>query len=204
MSNPLRSRLMVALAAVFALAGVACADTDDDIEPDPPQNGEDTEQTDEAYNEADTEFLQLMVPHHEEAVEMAEMVPERTERQELNDLADAVIASQEAEIDEMSMMLEEAGSEPASMQELHDDHSDVDMPGMMDHAEMEQLGDASDEDFDVRFVEMMIEHHQGAIVMAEDVLAEGEHPDVAQLAEDVIDEQQAEVEMMENWLQTWR
>lgn len=148
------------------------------------------------YNEADVTFLQDMVPHHEQAIEMARMVEGATDRPELNELAGNVIESQTAEIDEIRSMLEDAG-EDAGM--------DMDMGGStgMSPEEMEELSSLEGEEFDAMFSEMMIRHHTEAIAMANDVLEEGEHPDVETMARGIIDEQQAEIDQLEGWLEEW-
>ena len=77
---------------------------------------------------------------------------------------------------------------------------DSDSMGMMSGEDMEQLEAASGAEFDRMFLEMMIEHHRGAIAMAQDVQADGSHPDVLALAGDVVADQAAEVEEMEGLL----
>lgn len=158
-----------------------------------------------SYNDADVAFLEGMIPHHRQAVEMAEMVPDRTDRPELVDLADDIIASQNEEIETMSGMLADAGVEPPPADGTggHDAH-DMEMSGMMSAEQMEELTDLSGEAFDLRFTDMMIRHHQGAVEASEQVLEEGEHPEIAELAEQVIDEQQAEIRRMQDWQRQWR
>lgn len=151
-----------------------------------------------AYNDADVEFLQQMVPHHEQAIEMAEMVESRTDRPELNTLAKNIIESQSAEIEEINAMLEEADADAG---DAGMDHGGMDMG--MSEEDIDALADAEGEEFDVMFAEMMIEHHQSAIAMANDVLEGGENADVATLAQGIIDEQQKEIDDLETWLQEW-
>ena len=153
-----------------------------------------------SFNEADVQFLQDMIPHHEEAIEMAEMVEDRTDRPELNTLAGNIIESQSAEIEEIGSLLEDAGeSEGAG------DHS-MDMGGDdmgMSEDDMDALEASEGEEFDKMFSEMMIEHHTSAIEMANTVLDEGENPDVATLAEGIISEQEKEIADLESWLEEW-
>ena len=163
--------------------------------------GNDTETTGAggSFNEADVQFLQEMVVHHEQAIEMAEMVEGATDRPELNTLAGNIIESQTAEIDEINALLEEAGAE-----------ADEGMGGMdmgsgmgMSEEDMDALEASEGEEFDKMFSEMMIEHHTEAIEMANEVLDEGENADVATLAEGIIAEQEKEVADMESWLEEW-
>jgi uncharacterized protein (DUF305 family) len=152
-------------------------------------------------NEADVEFVQGMIPHHEGAIEMAELVEGRTDRQELIDLADEIIEVQDDEISLLRGMLDRMGADEMAMDDMGDmDHGDM---GMMDDAAMEELRDLEGDEFDRRFMEAMIVHHEGAIDMAERVLAEGQDEEVAGLAQLVIDAQEAEIEQMQQWLEEW-
>ena len=147
------------------------------------------------YNQADIDFLQAMIPHHEQAIEMAEMVEERTDRPELNELAGNVIESQTAEIDEIESMLEDAGEEAMDMA----DHGAMGMS----QEELDELESLRGAKFDKMFSEMMIRHHEEAITMSRDVLDSGQSPDVADLAQGIIDEQQAEIQDLQTWLEEW-
>lgn len=154
------------------------------------------------YDDADIAFLQGMLPHHQEAIEMAELVADRTDRPELNDLADDIIASQSEEIDKIETMLRESGEEVPA-EDAGMDMGEEEPMGGMSEEEMKALMDAGGEDFDRMFTRMMIQHHQEAVQMANDVLTEGQHPDVAELAQAIIDEQQAEIDKMMAWRDEW-
>lgn len=154
-----------------------------------------------SFNEADVTFLQDMVPHHEQAIEMAEMVESRTDRPELQELASNVISSQTAEIEEINGLLEDAGEEASG-----DMDHDMDMGGSdmgMTQEEMDALMEAEGEDFDKMFSEMMIRHHEAAIAMSNDVLENGENSEVATMAQGIIDEQQKEIDDLKTWLEEW-
>ena len=153
---------------------------------------------DVALNEADVTFLQMMIPHHEQANEMAEMAEGATERPELAELAATILSTQTAEIEQMNGLLEAAG-EDAGMGGM--DMSS--MPGMMDEAQMAELMQLRDVAFDLAFIDRMTEHHSGAIEMAETVLADGENPEVGQLAQEIIDAQQTEIDQMAQWQEQW-
>ena len=152
-----------------------------------------------AYNEADVEFLQQMLPHHEQAIEMAEMVEDRTDRSELITLAGNIIESQTAEIEEINNLLEDAGEEAAEDDPMDHGGSST---GMSEE-DMDALEAAEGEEFDKMFAEMMIEHHSSAIEMANTVLEDGENSEVASLAEGIIEEQEKEIKDLEGWLQEW-
>jgi uncharacterized protein (DUF305 family) len=200
-----RTRLRAAsVAAVFGLVLAACGQDDDPtIEaPADEQSADDPAAEGDAavegeHNEADVEFVQGMIPHHEGAIEMAELVEDRTERQELVDLADEIIEVQDEEIAQLRGMLDRMGADEMAMDD------DMDDMGMMDDAEMEELRALEGDEFDRRFMGAMIVHHEGAIDMAERVLAEGQDAEVAEVAQDVITAQEAEIEQMERWLEAW-
>jgi len=215
-----RTRLQLAATAVaLSVVLVACGQGDpavdapdgeatdaqtDVTEEQPPEEAADEQVVDPAEgdaNEADIAFVQGMVPHHEGAIEMSELVEGRTDRQELIDLADEIIAVQDAEISMLRGMLDRMGADEMAMDEMGDmDHGDM---GMMDDAAMEELRELEGDRFDRRFMEAMIVHHEGAIDMAERVLAEGQDTEVAGLAEAVVAAQEAEIEQMRTWLDEW-
>lgn len=154
------------------------------------------------FNQADVTFLQDMVSHHSQAVEMAQLVDERAAHEELKQLADTIIADQTQEIDTMTGLLEAAGAPPPSEAAQGMEHG-MQMPGMAGESEMAALRDLQGEQFDLRFIDMMTAHHQGAIQMAEQVLREGENPRVADLARQIIEAQRAEIDQMAAWRQEW-
>lgn len=151
-------------------------------------------------NEADVTFLQMMIPHHEQAVEMASLVEGRTDRPELVEPADAIIATQNAEVEEMNGLLAAADAEPAGGM---DQMPSMSMPGMMDQSEMDEMTALEGDAFVAAFLEAMTTHHQGAIEMAETVLDEGTNAEVLELARDVIAAQQTEIDQMAAWKQEW-
>ena len=108
-------------------------------------------------------FTQHMIPHHRQALEMAELVQSRTTRPELVKLAGDITNTQGDEISRMQRWLQRWGK-PEGMTAM--DHHQMAMPGMMDHAEVGRFMGLEDAQFDVAFVDMMSRHHQGAIVMA--------------------------------------
>jgi len=172
-------------------------------------------QPDRALTDADVAFLQRMIPHHEEAIAMAELVPERTDRQELIALSRSMGASQRAEIIRMQDMLAAAAADPSrpadadvdARPQLHDSPGTMDHPRPIDPSEMpemEALARLSGPAFDVHFAAFMIQHHREAIEHAAWVLAEGQDPAVAELARGIIAEQGAEIAQLELWLEEWR
>ncbi|MGE0305863.1 MAG: DUF305 domain-containing protein, partial [Acidimicrobiia bacterium] len=139
-----------------------------------------------ALNDADVEFAQGMIAHHEQAVEMAEIAldPNRQAGAEVTDLATRIQAAQEPEIEQMTAWLTEAGeSITMDMSEGHDMSS---MEGMMTAEQMDALAVATGTEFDTMWLEMMIAHHEGAISQSQTVKANGSSPDVLALADQII------------------
>jgi uncharacterized protein (DUF305 family) len=145
------------------------------------------------FNDADVEFLQGMIPHHEQAIEMAEVAldPSVGASAEVVDIATRIKAAQDPEIEQMTAWLT-AWGQPLQM-DTSGGHDMSSMEGTMTAEEMDMLGAATGAEFDAMWTEMMIRHHQGAISMAQDVKANGANPDVLQLADQIIAAQQAEV-----------
>lgn len=145
------------------------------------------------FGDADVEFLQGMIPHHQQAVEMAEMALDPTvgASPAVVAFATRIKAAQDPEIEQMTSWLT-AWGQPVQM-DTSGGHDMSSMDGMMTAAEMDGLTAAKGADFDTMWRDMMIRHHQGAITMAEQVKTSGSNPDVSKLADQIITVQQAEV-----------
>ena len=153
-----------------------------------------------AANDADVTFTQNMIPHHQQAIEMAELVDTHTRRPELRTLAERIAASQGQEVTLMQGWLQ-AWGKPAAPHGM--DHGGMHMPGMMSEADMRQVTATRQQSFDVLFLEMMSAHHQGDIEMATTELRDGSLPEVKRLAQQIIDDQQAEIDQFQQWQQEW-
>ncbi|AII11189.1 DUF305 domain-containing protein [Rhodococcus opacus] len=161
-------------------------------------------QTSVAFNEADVMFLQMMYPHHAQAVEMADMVEGRTTNPQVLELAGAVTSAQGPEMEQITSLLAQWGkpapaADGGSMDGM--DHGGGGTSGMMTAEQMTELAGKSGADFDTAWLTMMVEHHSGAIEMAQTELADGRNADAKQLATDVIGAQQAEITTMNALLQ---
>jgi uncharacterized protein (DUF305 family) len=156
----------------------------------------------QTFNDADVTFATDMIPHHRQATEMAAMAAERSQDPEIKKLASAIQAAQQPEIDTMSSWLKAWGKPipegTAGMEGM--DHATGDMPGMMTTEEMNQLHNKTGVGFDRMFLTMMIEHHEGAIRMAETEQANGSNPDAVALAKKIAQDQQAEIKTMQELL----
>lgn len=213
----IRTHPALLLAVVLSLLLAACNDAGDSVGISDGPSQADTTTAEEpgsdaadAFTDVDVTFLQGMIPHHAQAVEMAELVADRTAHpDELNALAEEIIAAQEDEIDEMNALLEAAGDEPVDAAMGGMNHSDMGsgemaMSGMMSGEDMTALAEADGDTFDGQFLEMMIAHHEGAIEAAQQVLDQSDgSPEVADLAQRIIDAQEAEIAQMQGWQQDW-
>ena len=128
-------------------------------------------------NNADLAFTMMMIPHHEGAIEMSDVLLSKSGVEpEVAELAEQIKGAQGPEIEQMTTWLDDwdqAVPDPDAMMDDNMDHSGgMMMSGMMSEADMASLGNATGTDFDRMFLEMMILHHEGAIEMAEEELAE--------------------------------
>ena len=146
-------------------------------------------------NGIDRAFAEQMIPHHQGAIDMAEVALERAEHPELRELAEQIISSQESEIAELEEALDEelAGVEPKSL------GMSMEMMGMGMDPEM--LSEA--QPFDQAFIDMMIPHHEGAIVMSDVELQRGENPEMQDLAREITAAQEREIAQMREWRRAW-
>jgi uncharacterized protein (DUF305 family) len=148
------------------------------------------------HNDADIAFATNMIPHHQQAVDMAELAIQRADAPEIKSLAERIRAAQQPEIDQMTAWLNAWGAPLPSGQ--HNGHGS--MPGMMSEEQMNQLRQATGTEFERQFLLMMIEHHQGAIEVARTELTDGANAEAKALAQRIIDDQQAEITEMQSLL----
>src|SRR5690606_39526011 len=185
----------------------ACGDGEQTT-PEEPAAGTATEETtdgateaEDVHNDADTMFAQMMIVHHEGAIEMADLAVEKADSEEVRSLAERISAAQGPEIEQMTSWLETWGEETSPMGHEGMDHGGMDMEGMSQEEAMAELESLSGAEFDQRFLELMIAHHRGAVDMAQEELDGGENPQALELAQKIIDDQQAEITEMEELLQ---
>lgn len=148
------------------------------------------------FNVTDVYFAQGMIPHHGQAVQMADMALETSTNPDVTALAEQIKAAQSPEIEQMTTWLTDWDQTVPDPHAVMDDNMDGAGGMMMSAADMARLGNATGADFDRMFLEMMILHHEGAIEMAEQELAEGKYQPTKDLAQAVITGQQAEIEEM--------
>ena len=158
-----------------------------------------TEIAKNSYSRDDVTFMQDMIPHHNQAVQMAALVADRTNSEELTAIAGRIDASQADEIQFMQEWLATRGEDVPDPTAHHAMHMSHDMAGMASPEQMAQLAAASATDFDRLFLELMIEHHKGAVVMVRDLLSRSGSaydPVLFQFVNDIINDQNSEIDRM--------
>jgi uncharacterized protein (DUF305 family) len=155
---------------------------------------------DAEFNATDVAFAQGMIPHHAQAVVMADMALAQSTSPAVTELATQIKAAQTPEIEQLTKWLQAWGQpvpDPNGSMDLS--MSDMDgmmMSGIMSDADMARLGNATGTDFDSMWLEMMVQHHEGAISMARDEVTGGKFVATKALAESIVTSQQAEIDTM--------
>lgn len=190
-------RALAAMAAALTLTLAGCSSTESSAGGD-------------GFNDADVDFATDMIQHHAQALSMVDLTMGRDLDPEMAELTEQIRAAQAPEIERMVDWLESWDQPvPETSRDHANAHSeghgsggtmDEDMPGMMSAEEMTALENAPDADFEELWLEMMIEHHQGAVEMAEVEVEEGENAQAVKLAEGIISAQEDEISQMQDML----
>lgn len=193
-----RTTLTAATALVAALTLAGCTATQqNETENAPAASASPTAEA--VFNDADVTFAQMMIPHHEQAIEMSDSLLEKDGVDEqVRELAQQIKDAQQPEIDQMKDWLDQWGADE-SMGEMGHDMGDMG-DGMMSEEDMGRLDDATGAEASSLFLEQMIMHHEGAIEMAEVEVENGENPDAVALAERIIEDQTNEIAEMQDLL----
>lgn len=217
-SRSLSPAVLAALAVLAAPALSGCLDHEDDarsgagsgpavIQPGGPGEDASTLAPDATIDHGDVAhddiaFVQMMIPHHAQALTMAELAPGRAQSRQVKALARRILAAQRPEILTMGAWLTEQGvavpsasDDPSAFD--HGEHGHASMHGMLTDEQLHALEEARGAEFDRLFLEGMIQHHRGAIEMADAVAQRGSDVRVTELAEEMVIGQGAEVDRME-------
>ncbi|MGM3309475.1 DUF305 domain-containing protein [Anabaena sp. WFMT] len=154
----------------------------------------------------DLRFIDAMIPHHQGATVMANVAQQKSKRPQIKKLADEIIKAQNQEITQMKQWrttwYPKAGDKPMAydtkmghMMEMSPDQMQAMMMNM-------DLG-AADAEFDLRFINAMIPHHESAVVMAKDALQKSQRPEIKNLAQEIIKAQELEINQMKQWRKAW-
>lgn len=208
MTSATTTRVAALLAAAAMTLGLAGCGDDSGSDPAAATS---TAANGDVYDAADVTFATDMIPHHAQAVQMVEMTRGRDLDPDVQLLADEIRTAQVPEVEQMTdwltawdvdvpaTSLDHANAE-ADGHHMQGMEGTEDMPGMMSADEMDQLDAASDADFQQMWLEMMIEHHQGAVEMARTEQADGRFPAAVKLARTIERSQQDEIARMQDLL----
>jgi uncharacterized protein (DUF305 family) len=146
---------------------------------------------------SDERFIDAMVPHHQGAIEMAQVALQNAEHPEIRTLANNIISAQEAEIEQLKAIKQR-------------EYGTAEVPTQMSSEEMRMMGMmmspqelANEQPFDKAFIDAMIPHHQAAIDMAQVAQANTNDPEIRELAQGIVTAQQAEIQQMTDWRKEW-
>jgi uncharacterized protein (DUF305 family) len=205
---------LAALAAAAALGACSNTATKEASTPPAPVSAQTSSPPQAAaHNEADMMFARMMIPHHEQAIEMSDMI---LEKQGIDprvvDLATQIEAAQGPEIETMQGWLNQWGMSdmPGHSGDMpgHGGMKDSDMAGMpgmegmMSPAQMDALENATGVEASKLFLTAMIKHHQGALTMAQDEIKNGQFPDAVAMAKSILESQQKEIDTMNEILKS--
>ena len=145
----------------------------------------------------DLQFIDTMSEHHRSAIQMAKIAEAKAQHAELKALARNIVDSQQRELEQMKTWRDKWY--PGKPEAIN-----MDLPGMMESVmDMGKLNSATGAQFDLTFIAMMTSHHSGAVAMAKDAEARAEHPEIKQLARQIVNAQQKEIEQMNKWKAAW-
>ena len=157
------------------------------------------------HNDADVTFAQSMIKHHQQAIMMAALADSRAADADVKELAGKIREAQKPEIDTMNEWLTAWGqAAPMPSMGMESSMPGMDhgsMPGEMTEEDMKKLSSAKGAAFDKQFLTMMISHHEGAVQMAQQEVAQGSNPDAKALAQKIVTDQQAEITRMKSLLE---
>ena len=195
----MRFRFAPAAAAAIAAATFTACSADSAFSPDSPEvrvseaRIASAPAPDRATSKFEIDFMEDMIDHHAMAIMMAEMCLEKDLiHEELRTLCANIVSTQTAEMQEMQSRLRDwygITYEP----EMN--------PGMMN--QMEKLGELNGAEFEIEFMQMMIKHHRKAVQEGEKCLKKAYHPELLQLCGDIVENQTAEIQLMQTWLCQW-
>lgn len=154
----------------------------------------------------DLRFLDAMTPHHQGAVVMAKEAQQKSKRPEIKKLAAEIIKAQDTEIAQMKQWRKAwypKASDTPMAYNAQMGHMMAMSPEQKQGMMMSQDLGAADAKFDLRFIDAMIPHHEGALTMAKEVLGKTKRPEIKQMAKEIITSQQAEIKEMKAWRKAW-
>ena len=145
------------------------------------------------FTGADVMFLQMMIPHHQQAIDISEIALKKSQNSDLLALAKIIIRDQKSEIAQMKVWLDQAGASTDMGHSMHE------MGGMLSTSELSALNNATGKDFDTLWLKGMIGHHDGAIHMTQ-MIEDATNLDIKNFGEKIVKDQSAQITQMEKML----
>ena len=142
------------------------------------------------FNRNDVMFMNMMIVHYEQAIEMAELSENKTENENILELSQNISKAQTRENEQMKAWMNELGMSYGNHHR---------MAGMATREQMQQLRNSNGSEFNELFAQLMIEHHEGGIAMAQNFRDAGQHEELMEMQKGMIDAQQREIELMRRW-----
>ncbi len=176
--------------AVLALLA-GCANTTQETSHGDHGDHSDHSETMETMGETETMFATMMIPHHQQAIDMSELALSNSTNQDVRKLAQQIIDAQAHEIEQMQAWIDGHG---------HEVHGDHEMAGMASEEDMAKLATLESPEFDELFLNLMIVHHEGALAMVS-MLEGTDKPEAKELAQHIVEVQKAEIALMNQLLQ---
>lgn len=204
-----KRRTTIVLVIIACVSSCRTADVErgpDIIQPGKPGESSQIIGVDEAidlsrvqYRPADVKFMQGMISHHAQALEMTALLPSRTNREDMRLLGQKIDVSQADEIKMMQVWLKDRGQIVTDLKTHHRRHDASLMPGMLTKDELARLEAVTDKEFDRFFLEFMIKHHEGALIMVQELFSSpgaGQETEIFSFASDVVADQRMEIYRM--------
>ncbi|NBY15968.1 MAG: DUF305 domain-containing protein [Actinobacteria bacterium] len=181
-------RIAIALTVLTLLTGCARINTANS----PNNHMSQMPGTNTSANASDIMFVQMMIPHHSQAIEMSDYAKTNTTNPVVLALAAKISAAQQPEIDLMGNWLHQWG-----IHDMHEMDMNMSDDGMLSDSQMATLKAATGKEFDKLYLTGMIAHHQGAVAMAQEVLVDGQNSRVHELATNIVESQTSEIAQMQ-------
>ncbi len=187
--NKVNAVFLSSFAVLALLAG--CTNTTQDTSHGDHGDHSDHSETMETMGETETMFATMMIPHHQQAIDMSELALTNSDNQDVRKLAQQIIDAQAHEIEQMQTWIDGHG---------HEVHGDHEMAGMASEEDMAKLATLESPEFDELFLNLMIVHHEGALEMVS-MLDGTDKAEAKELAQHIVEVQKAEIELMNQLLQ---
>lgn len=182
--------ILSAFAALALLAGCTSSNSEDVSHSDHGNHSDHGEMSSAVMGETETMFATMMIPHHEQAIEMSELALSNSTNEDVRKLAQQIIDAQAGEIRQMQAWIDDHG---------HEVHADHEMAGMASEEDLAKLKSLSSPEFDELFLKLMIVHHEGALDMVS-MLDGTDQPEAKELAKHIVEVQKAEIDLMNRLL----